>query len=105
MEKTEYKNIFDNERTHFYYVGTHNAVITLLNSYLKSKKNNLILDAGCGTGLLMKKINSFGKIYGIDSSNEALKLAKKNNITKTKKASVEKIPFKGNYFDAIVSID
>jgi len=35
MEKTEYKNIFDNERTHFYYVGTHNAVITLLNLYLK----------------------------------------------------------------------
>ncbi|VVA44361.1 conserved hypothetical protein [Candidatus Roizmanbacteria bacterium] len=105
MEKTEYKNIFDNERTHFYYVGTHNAVITFLNLYLKKKRNNIILDAGCGTGLLMKKMNSFGKIYGIDASSEALKLAKKNNITKTKKASVEKIPFKDNCFDAIVSID
>ena len=105
MEKTEYKNIFDNERTHFYYVGTHNAVITLLNSYLKSKRNNLILDAGCGTGLLIKKLSTFGEVWGIDTSSEALKLAKKNNITKIKKASVEKIPFKDNYFDAIVSID
>src|SRR3989344_4672699 len=105
MEKTEYKNIFDNEGTHFYYVGTHKAVITLLNSYLKSKRNNLILDAGCGTGLLIKKLSTFGEVWGIDTSSEALKLAKKNNITKIKKASVEKIPFKDNYFDAIVSID
>ena len=105
MEKAEYKNIFDNEKTHFYYVGTHNAVITLLNLYLNKKKNNIILDAGCGTGLLMKKLSNFGEIWGIDTSSEALKLAKKNNITKIKKASVEKIPFKDNRFDAIVSID
>src|SRR3990167_6198698 len=105
MEKTEYKNIFDNEKTHFYYVGTHNAVITLLNLYLNKKKNNIILDAGCGTGLLMKKLSNFGEIWGIDTSNEALKLAKKNGVTKIKKASVEKIPFKDNRFDAIVSID
>src|SRR3989344_3683695 len=105
MEKAEYKNIFDNEKTHFYYVGTHNAVITLLNLYLNKKKNNIILDAGCGTGLLMKKLSNFGEIWGIDTSNEALKLAKKNGVTKIKKASVEKIPFKDNRFDAIVSID
>lgn len=105
MEKTEYKNIFDNEGTHFYYVGTHNAVITLLNLYLKKKRNNIILDAGCGTGLLMKKLNRFGEVWGIDASSEALKLAKKNNVTKIKKASVEKIPFKDNRFDAVVSID
>ena len=105
MEITEYRNIFENEETHFYYVGTHNAVIELLKKYLPKKTGNVILDAGCGTGALMKKLEKFGEIYGIDVSNEALKFAKKNGVKKVFKASIEKIPFKGNQFDAVISID
>jgi len=105
MEISEYRNIFENEGRHFYYVGTHNAVIKFLSQSLKKKSNNLILDAGCGTGSLVKKLKHFGKIYGIDASNEALKFAKKNGLKNIKKATVEEIPFKDNKFDAVVSID
>lgn len=105
MEISEYKNIFENESTHFYYVGTHNAVLALLDLYLKKKRGNVILDAGCGTGSLIKKLKRFGEIYGIDVSSEALKFAKKNGLKKIIKASVEKIPFKDNKFDVVISID
>ncbi len=105
MELSEYRNIFEHEETHFYYVGTHNAVIELLKKYLPKKNGNIILDAGCGTGSLIKKIKSFGKIWGIDASSEALKFAKKNGLKNVLKASVEKIPFENNTFDAVISID
>lgn len=105
MNISEYKNIFENEDTHFYYVGTHNAVIEFLNKYLIRKTGNIILDAGCGTGALMKKLNKFGEVYGIDVSDEALKFAKRNGLKRVKKASVMDIPFKENTFDAVVSID
>lgn len=105
MEISEYRNIFDQEKTHFYYVGTHNAVKGFLKKYLPKKTKNIILDAGCGTGSLIKKMKNFGKVYGIDASNEALKFARINGLKDIKKASVEKIPFKDNTFDAITSID
>ncbi|OGE39387.1 hypothetical protein A3F00_02015 [Candidatus Daviesbacteria bacterium RIFCSPHIGHO2_12_FULL_37_11] len=105
MEIAEYRNIFENEETHFYYVGTHSAVIEFLNKYLPKKTGNKILDAGCGTGSLMKKLKRFGEICGIDISNEALKFAKNNGLRQVRKGSVTNIPFKENEFDAVVSID
>mgnify|MGYP001566594883 CR=1 FL=1 len=105
MEIAEYRNIFEHEETHFYYVGTHNAVIELLKKYLFKKTGNIILDAGCGTGSLMKKLKSFGKIYGVDVSHEALKFAKSNGLKQVRKGSVTNIPFKENQFNAVVSID
>lgn len=104
MEVSEYHNIFKHERSHFYYVGTHNAVVKLLNTYLNKKGGNKILDAGCGTGALVKKLSKYGRVWGIDASKEAIKLSHKNKI-KVKLASVENIPFKDNTFDALVSVD
>lgn len=105
MEISEYKNIFENEKNHFYYVGTHNTVMKLLIKYLPKKTGNVILDAGCGTGTLMIKLKKFGSITGIDTSSEALKFARKNGARKVLKSSVEKIPFKTNEFDGLISID
>ena len=105
MELAEYKNIFDHEKTHFYYVGTHNALIELLKKYIPKKTGNIILDAGCGTGALMKKLKNFGTIWGIDASSEAIKFAKLNGLKQVKKASIEDIPYKNNQFDAVISID
>lgn len=105
MEISEYKNIFENESTHFYYVGTHNLTIKFLVKYLSKKGTNKILDAGCGTGALIIKMSKFGKVWGIDASSEALKFTKRNGLKKIKKGSVTKIPFNKNTFDAVVSVD
>jgi SAM-dependent methyltransferase len=105
MEIVEYKNMYQNERDHYFYVATHALVLTLLSHFFPNRKQKLnILDAGCGTGLLAKKMAKFGRVQGIDMSSEALRFAKKRRVD-VKKASIEKIPFKKNTFDAVVSID
>ncbi len=103
MEIAEYENIYKNEKRHFFYVSTHQLVISLINKFRPRKKLK-ILDAGCGTGLLAKKLQEFGTVYGIDISSEALHFARKRGI-KVKKSSIEKLPFLGNSFDVVVSID
>ncbi len=105
MQTSEYKNIFLNEETHFYYRGTHEIVLSLLKKNLPSGKSLKILDAGCGTGYFMQILGEFGEIWGIDINPEAIKYTKKRGIKNVELSSVEKIPFKDNFFDAIVSID
>lgn len=104
MELAEYENIFENEKSHFFYVANHKIVLSLVKKYLTKKGAIRILDAGCGTGLLTQKLAKYGSVVGIDNSLEALKFAKKRKVN-IKLASVNKLPFEKNHFDLIVSID
>ena len=82
MEISEYQNIFNQEESHFFYVGTHDLVLNLLKGYLfKNGKTDLqrmtILDAGCGTGLLLFKMKKLGLVRGVDISSQAVQLSRK----------------------------
>ena len=103
MEITEYKNIYNNERTHFFYVTTNILILSLVSKYTSGKKLK-ILDAGCGTGLLAKQLQAFGEITAVDFSSEAIKFAKKRGIKATQ-ASILDLPFRKNNFDVLVSVD
>lgn len=111
MEVSEYQNIFRQEKSHFFYVGTHDLVLNLLKHNLpKMEKQNLkdrlkILDAGCGMGLLLLKMKQFGDVMGIDINSQAVVLAKKRGLRQIYQASVEKIPFRDNSFDVVTCID
>ncbi|MBI4091874.1 MAG: class I SAM-dependent methyltransferase, partial [Candidatus Levybacteria bacterium] len=88
MELLEYKNIYDNEEKHFFYRANHALFLSFIKD-LKAKNVNAlkILDAGCGTGLLAKKLGKFGDVAGVDISPQALFYAKKRGI-RVKQASV-----------------
>lgn len=105
MQISEYKNIYKNEDSHFFYVANHNIILTQVKRFLKvSRSKSKILDAGCGTGLLAKKLKVFGNVQAIDISPEAVKFSKKRGIN-VKLASVNEIPFRANEFDLVVSMD
>lgn len=104
MQLSEYKNIFENEGHHFFYVGNCFIILNLIKKYLSNKKNLNILDAGCGTGLLAKKLQIFGSVTGVDINPEAIKYSRKRGI-KTHLSSIAKLPFKENTFDLVVCVD
>lgn len=103
MEKIEYKNIYENEERHFFYVSTHRLVLDLVKRW-KNKRDLKILDAGCGTGGLALKLSMLGKVAAIDASPEAVKFANKRGVA-AKLASIEKIPFPDKTFDLVTCID
>jgi ubiquinone/menaquinone biosynthesis C-methylase UbiE len=72
------------------------------------KNNSLILDVGCGTGILFPfltdSLNDGKKIFALDFSFNMLLKAKKNFLHTNIffiNASAEKFPFKNNFFDYV----
>ena len=75
-------------------------------------KEGVILDVGCGPGLLTRELARRSKklqVIGIDVSYYAIKQAKRNchelnNVT-FKIADVSRLPFKDNFFDLVICKD
>ncbi|MEK6859844.1 MAG: class I SAM-dependent methyltransferase [Nanoarchaeota archaeon] len=84
-----------------------NSQIKMLN-FVKIKNNSKILDVGCGTGNLLKileKQNKNNHLYGIDISEEMLKIARKKlKKAKLKLQSAENLDFKKS-FDYVFSTE
>ncbi len=71
------------------------------------KKNNLkVLDAGCGEGHLIQKLNSVNnknKYYGADLTGIALKKAKKRcPYANLKKMDLTKLNYDASFFDIVI---
>lgn len=110
MKKIAYQEMFENEMTHPWYVATRELMVYSFKKYLKNLKNKSnpkILDAGCGTGGTIKFLKEYGfkNIHGVDSSEIALSYCRKRGIKSLKRASVNKLPFENETFDAVVCLD
>src|SRR6056297_625552 len=77
------------------------------------KKGEVVLDLGCGTGfdvfLASRKVGAFGKVIGVDMTEEMIKKAKnnaeKNNINNVEflLGEIEDLPIEDNSIDEIIS--
>jgi len=76
--------------------------IKLIKRYLKVRLKDKLLDVGCGSGLTTEPWRC--KRYGIDTSKNLLKRARQKRDIRCKLASAEKIPYKDNFFDIVISI-
>ena len=105
MKKIAYREMYENEIAHFWYITTRNLMIDFLKKYLR--KDAKILDTGCGTGGTMIYLQKAGfkNVVGVDKSPEALKYCRKRKLDRVKLASVDALPFKKNTFDAIICLD
>jgi ubiquinone/menaquinone biosynthesis C-methylase UbiE len=103
MQISEYRNIFENEESHFYYQAINGLVLSLLDRE-EVKKGDKVLDAGCGTGGLLLKMSKNYDVQGIDVSSEAIKFCEKRKV-RAKIGSLEKLPFKSDSFEAVTSVD
>jgi uridylate kinase len=75
--------------------------------YLKLQFNpKTLLDVGCGTGELVCLLRKLGvDARGVELSKDALEMSKEEVKPFLKQGDIEKIPFKSNSFDMVVSFD
>jgi SAM-dependent methyltransferase len=106
MNFEEYEVMYQVEDHHWWYLGMEQITCRVLEHYLPRGKSTLrILDAGCGTGAVMKYLYRYGEVTGFDYSAEALRFSQKRAHTRLAQASVLEIPFASQRFDLIVSFD
>ena len=92
---------YDTERTNNYHNHLRNMELKIIKKYVKGK---IVLDVGCGTGLVMKEILADSKkVYGIDFSEGMLIKAREKNLT-VSKADGANIPFNDDSFDVVYSV-
>ncbi len=68
-------------------------------------KRDLVLDAGCGTGLLMEKIASKHRVVGIDFSEMMIEIARKKiRNSNFIRADLNNLPFRDQSFNKVFGV-
>lgn len=104
MEKSEYTRMYALETSFWWYRVLHELVEDCIK---KNKPEGLlhILDAGCGTGRMMEICQKYGKVEGIDYSEDAVQYARKRGLENVKLGDLNDVLLEPDTYDLIVSLD
>jgi SAM-dependent methyltransferase len=106
MEAQEYIKLFALEDKLWWFLGMRDASTALLDTYSPHEDSGRrILDAGCGTGGMLATLRGYGRTIGVDSSAEALQLARQRVTSPLIRADVCHLPFTSESFDVVTSFD
>jgi len=106
MEKAEYRLLFDLEDTYWW----HRGLCSIAEQLIKIKqtlpmRSSRVLDAGCGTGGWLKRLDKHFWATGLDISRDALYFCRQRNIEKLALGDVSNLPYKDNSFDLVTAFD
>ncbi len=101
---TKWADNYDNPLTSITFQQTNSKIVELLNP----GPNSLLLDVGCGSGILIQKLLSLNrdmKLYGLDITLKMVEVAKRkfqneSNVEITLGSAV-KMPYKNSSFDYV----
>lgn len=105
MNSEEYERMYRLEDTYWWFVGRHNLVQTFLREKYGHRSDLRILDIGCGTGAMSKKLTEHGSVVSADFSPLALDFSRRRGITELCAADAMRLPFRDRSFDVIVALD
>jgi len=106
MQFDDYRDLAEVEDSMWYFHALNQRMLLPLAQLAKQEVS--ILDAGCGTGGLIKALqhhDPLWKITGLDYSPVACDFARQRTTVAIKEGSIEALPFETKQFDAVVSAD
>jgi SAM-dependent methyltransferase len=103
MNPEEYAQLFRLGETHWWFVGTRDILFSVVHRDMTNRAP--ILDVGCGSGLLMKRFEDVGRVFGVDNSRESLDHCRGIGFSRLSQASAEALPFKSAAFDFVIAAD
>jgi SAM-dependent methyltransferase len=101
-----YAEYYEFENNNWWFVSRRKIIRALLQRRLPSNPVGWnILDAGCGTGINLALLSQFGKVLGVDCSNEAIRFCHLRNEKNVHAARLEELPFENAAFNLITALD
>lgn len=105
MDLHTYQILYDTEATHWWLAARRNIVLDSIRQRYSRRSDLKILDAGCGTGLMLQELAPFGTVEGVDISDEALQFCRKRGLDNVRHADVTHMPFPDEQFDVVTALD
>ena len=106
MKTDDFKKLAEVEDSMWYFHALNRRMLLPLAEL--ANKNAIILDAGCGTGGLIKALQGVGApwtIKGLDYSPVACSYARERTSVPIEEGSIEALPFDDGQFDAVLTAD
>ena len=92
------------EETHWWYRALHRLIFENLNRELPDWREKAILDAGCGTGAILKRLGNSSKNVGVDLAPEAIAFCRKRALSNVQQGDISALPFPDGSFDAVICL-
>ena len=107
MREDEYTRLDELEESLWWFAGLRGLVLMLLERHGAGSDCRL-LDAGCGTGGMLKAIAGRfpgAALHGLDFSGSACAFAMRKTSATIRRGSVNEMPYADGVFDVVVSLD
>jgi len=100
-----YEILFRIEENHWWHAARRRIVLDWIEQRYPDRHDLAILDAGCGTGLMLMEMQHLGRTEGVDISKEALAFCRERGLDNVREASVLSLPFEQESFDVVTALD
>lgn len=105
MDLHTYEILYETEATHWWHAARRRIVLDSIHQRYPGRNDLEILDAGCGTGLMLQEMRLLGTSEGVDISEEALVFCRKRGLENVRNADVLHLPFADDHFDLVTALD
>lgn len=106
MTEEDYRLLYELEEGYWWFIGMRTITAALLDPYCSGSLD--ILDAGCGTGMMLSWLTRYSQakpVIGIDVSRHGLRFCRRRGHPLLALASVTGLPFATNRFDLVTCCD
>jgi SAM-dependent methyltransferase len=104
MQPAEYEIMFRVEERHWWYQAMRQLLLETLEVELPDWRDKTILDAGCGTGAILKQLGNPAKNVGIDLASEAISFCHERGLSNVRQGDICALPFADDSFDAVICL-
>jgi 2-polyprenyl-3-methyl-5-hydroxy-6-metoxy-1,4-benzoquinol methylase len=104
MEDVLYDIFYEVEKKHWWFKARLHILLYFLKDRIKLKKENRLLDVGCGTGAVLESLQKEYDAFGIDMSDKAIEFCKLQGISRVTVSSLDQVP-SSDKFDILTFFD
>ena len=105
MRTDEYSELYKLETFYWWFVARRKLLASTLKAIVKPTGDAQMLDIGCGTGINFSTLSRFGKVFSVDSSQEAMKFSRMRGVDPLVLSGTETLAFATETFDVITILD
>lgn len=105
MEQRYYETYYQHETRHWWFRWRFALIHDVITQITGMPPRPRMLDAGCGTGQMLKVLQRHGDAVGLDLSPEAIAFAASRDAKNLVLGSVTKPPFSPGSFDIALALD